>query len=263
MRVIVNQLPALGIKTGIGHYTTELLRCLRAGWGRPDRRIPGGLGSPRQASGGPGSTLPRRPAGAGRIFHSFAREAANRRLPADAPLRRGLMAQYFRLVYRLGRYDLYHEPNFIPLACDNPTVATLHDLSVLYHPEWHPADRASYFEKNFHRGIARCIHFLAISEFGRQEVIRKLNIPPQKVTRTYMGIRSGLGPLPAAEVERVLRQLDLPPRYLLYLGTIEPRKNILLLLARIVPYPRRCGALAAIARRQLGVEYFRSGRILA
>src|SRR5262249_44578471 len=116
---------------------------------------------------------------------------------------RDLMARYFRLVYRLGHYDLYHEPNFIPLECDFPTVATLHDLSVLLHPEWHPLDRANYFEKNFHKGIARCVHFLAISEFGRQEVIQRLGIAPERVTRTYMGIRPGLGPLPAEHVAKV------------------------------------------------------------
>src|SRR5206468_11849000 len=76
----------------------------------------------------------------------------------------------------------------------------------------------------------QCVHFLAISEFGRQEILRTLNLRPDQVTRTYMGIRPGLLPLPADEVQQALRQLGLPPRYLLYLGTIEPRKNLLTLL---------------------------------
>ena len=40
-----------------------------------------------------------------------------------------LMAASFRSACRQARYDVYHEPNFIPFACDVPTVATLHDLS--------------------------------------------------------------------------------------------------------------------------------------
>jgi alpha-1,3-rhamnosyl/mannosyltransferase len=150
---------------------------------------------------------------------------------------RTLIAKHFRYVYARGGYDLYHETNFIPLPCDHPTVTTLHDLSVLLHPEWHPTDRVAHFEKHFHRSLGRCLHFLAISEFGRQEVIRHLHIPPQRVTRTYMGIRPGLGPVSEEEVARVLRQLKLPPRYLLYLGTIEPRKNVLRLLQMYCTLP--------------------------
>ncbi len=141
-----------------------------------------------------------------------------------------LLGWHFRATCPAGRYDLYHEPNFIPLPSDLPTVATLHDLSVLVHPEWHPADRVAHFERHFQRGLRQCEHFLAISEAGRQEVIRTLGVAPERITRTYMGIRPGLGQLAAEAVAPVLRQLNLPPRYLLSLGTIEPRKNVLLLL---------------------------------
>jgi glycosyltransferase involved in cell wall biosynthesis len=238
MRVLVNQLPALGLKTGIGHYTVELLRCLRA-QAAPDQIDGFPEGWVRRARAAAGRARPYLEGGQGQGASSrpvLARLRSNA-LHYVRHVGRDLMARYFRLVYRLGHYDLYHEPNFIPLQCDYPTVATLHDLSVLLHPEWHPADRANYFEKNFHRGIARCIHFLAISEFGRQEVIRMLNIAPEKVTRTYMGIRPGLGPMPAADVARILQQLELPPRYLLYLGTIEPRKNLLMLLRAYCSLP--------------------------
>jgi alpha-1,3-rhamnosyl/mannosyltransferase len=143
---------------------------------------------------------------------------------------RAAIARYFRAVCARHRYDLYHETNFIPLASDRPTVVTLHDLSVLLHPEWHPTDRVAHFERHFRQGLKDCAHFLAISEFGRQEVIRTLNIAPERVTRTYMGIRPGLGPLPPEAVAATLHRLALPSRYLLCLGTVEPRKNVLLLL---------------------------------
>src|SRR5262249_9711950 len=142
-----------------------------------------------------------------------------------------------RATCRAGPYDLYHEPNFIPLPGDVPTLATLHDLSVLLHPEWHPADRVSHFERSFSAGLSRCVHFLAISEFGRQEIVRTLGVEPARVTRTYMGIRPGLGPLPFARVSPALQRLGLPERYLLYLGTLEPRKNLLTLLRAYCALP--------------------------
>jgi alpha-1,3-rhamnosyl/mannosyltransferase len=150
-----------------------------------------------------------------------------------------LLTRHFRSYSVRGLYDLYHEPNYIPLASDLPTVATLHDLSVLLYPEWHPADRVLHFERRFRQGLAQCVHFLAISEFGRQEILKTLNLRPEQVTRTYMGIRPGLGPLPAARVAETLKRLGLPRRYLLYLGTIEPRKNVRTLLQAYCSLPER------------------------
>jgi alpha-1,3-rhamnosyl/mannosyltransferase len=224
MRVVVDLTVARGQKTGIGHYASELFRflCRQANGDRVQAFPPRWLGSScTLAKAAWTLTRPR----------SWGRAAADRPGP-ETSFNRGVFRKILTFCLRaLGsRNDLYHETNFIPLPTDLPTVTTLHDLSVVLHPEWHPAERVSYFEREFAAGLARSQHFLAISEFGRAEVIRTLNLPPERVTRTYMGIRASLGPLPAAEVERSLQQLGLPPRYLLYLGTIEPRKNVLRLL---------------------------------
>jgi alpha-1,3-rhamnosyl/mannosyltransferase len=241
MRVVVNQLPALGVKTGIGHYIVQLMRCLRAqagadciegypqGWMRKVRRsctdIRPWLEGNHKKQAETARDTPRPPSLRKTVVGHLRQ------------LGRSLTSQHFRLAARRNRYDLYHEPNFIPLPADCPTLATIHDLSALLHPEWHPADRVAHFERHFLPGLDRCNHFLAISEYGRQEVIRTLGIAPERVTRTYMGIRPGLGPLPADKVDAVLREQQLPPRYLLYLGTIEPRKNLLTLLKAYCSLP--------------------------
>jgi alpha-1,3-rhamnosyl/mannosyltransferase len=231
MRVVLNELAALGPRTGIGHYVGELLRCLRQqvpdehfdtfpqGWLRQAK-----LAYARWRSGARPAASPRQ-----------------RQYPFKARLRTWVLDQmrhwgrtaaawHFRTFCRGRDYQVYHEPNYIPLPCDLPTVVTVCDLSVLLHPEWHPADRVAHFERHFPRGLARAQHVLAISDAGRHEIIRTLNVPPERVTRTYMGIRPGLCPLPRREVAGVLQQLGLPMSYLLYLGTLEPRKNLLTLL---------------------------------
>jgi alpha-1,3-rhamnosyl/mannosyltransferase len=220
MRILINQIPAFGPRTGVGHYTRELLRCLR------EQTTTGEI----------------RPHPYACICHlrNWARSLISGRAsvgPADnrgklvALLRGGAKARhYFRLVAALRHFDLYHEPNFIPMPVDLPTVVTLHDLSVVLHPEWHPPERVAHFEGNLDKAVARSRHFFAISESGRQEIIRTLGIRPHDITCTYMGIRDGLRPMSEPEVAPRLRQLGLPPRYLLCLGTIEPRKNVLRLL---------------------------------
>jgi alpha-1,3-rhamnosyl/mannosyltransferase len=149
------------------------------------------------------------------------------------------MGWNFRKVFKSRNYDLYHEPNFLPLADDFLTVATFHDLSVLRFPQWHPADRVAHFELHMPGAVSQCAHIIAVSEFTRQEVIRLLNVPPDRITTIYNGIRAGLRPLTQEQIVPVLKQLGLPPRYLLYVGTLEPRKNILRLLQAYCDLPQR------------------------
>ncbi len=233
MRILVNALPVHGPRSGVGHYTAELLRCLHA-QARPDEQI--------RARPGPW---------AGTLRRLFQRAAASsggveaghkggwkRRLAGMLkPVGRSLVRNYLRAVAWSGRFDVYHEPNFIPVPCGVPTLATIHDLSVLLHPEWHPIDRVIWFEKHFPSVTKRCVHFFAISESARQEIIRTLGIPPARITCTYMGVRPWLRPMQQEEVTPVLRQLGLPERYLLHVGTIEPRKNVLTLLRAYCDLP--------------------------
>ncbi len=241
MRVVVNQLAGLGQKTGIGHYTAELLRCMRAQRGDDEIEVfP--TGWLRRA----GRTYKRArpyldPPAAGNGKHPSSTSLMSRRGKSLVwrlqNLGKAWIARRFRKACARNRYDLYHEPNFIPFPSDCPTVVTVHDLSVLLHPEWHPADRVAYFEKHFRKGLGLASHILAISDFGRGEIIRTLGVSPERVTRTYMGIRRGLRPLAQEEIAPILAQLGLPPQYLLYLGTIEPRKNVLRLMQAYCALP--------------------------
>jgi alpha-1,3-rhamnosyl/mannosyltransferase len=240
MRVLVNDLWARGTKTGIGHYTAQLVRALRAS--AADDRI--------ESFPGPWITAAHRLAQrmrwhlqpeamgkpvAGKTARSPGQNWRARWLRRARSLGWGLLAA--RLRSRAGAFDLYHEPNNIPLPADVPTVVTVHDLSVLLHPEWHPAHRVTDYEDRFRAGIARASHFFAVSEFTRQELIHHLGLRPDGVTRTYNGVRPGLGPMADDDVRSVLRRLRLPPRYFLYLGTVEPRKNVMTLLRAFVKLP--------------------------
>jgi alpha-1,3-rhamnosyl/mannosyltransferase len=230
MRIVVNQWAALGRRTGVGHYTAELLRCLR-----------------RQTPSGTVTLFPGRTVSRARAAWDWLHQHLFRPEPSGGSgartsgrgLARAVLTPYFQAFGRMHHFDLYHEPNFIPLPSDLPTVATLHDLSVLLHPQWHPADRVAHFERFFRRGLAQCVHFLAISESGRQEILHVLNLRPEYVTRTYMGVRPGLGLLPAERIQADLRRAGLPERYFLYLGTLEPRKNVLTLLRAYCSLPGR------------------------
>ncbi len=238
MRVVVNHLLASGRKTGVGHYTAELLRCLNA---RPAEVEVEVFPRPwmqklRKTWGRFRSAMARRSNGGGH-GKSSPSPLRNKALAYLRSLGQAWMARHFQSQCRSGGYDLYHETNYIPLPCDIPTVTTIYDLSVLLHPEWHPADRVRFYEQQFPKGLAQCRHVLAISEACRQEVIHVLQVPPNRVTRTYLGIRPSFQPLSEETVRPILNRLGLPDQYLLYIGTIEPRKNILRLLQAYCALP--------------------------
>ncbi len=245
MRVLVNGLSALGARTGVGHYTAQLLRCLRAQaphdfiegfpgpwvqkrralWQRLRARLlPESKATPGVVPSGQTAGSPR----TGWRAWCVGRARA---------LARKWLASELHFRGRGGAFDLYHEPNAIPLPTDLPTIVTIPDLSVLLYPQWHPADRVAEYDAHFHQGLAQSCHYLAISEFIRQELIHKLGLRPEQVTRTYMGVRPGLGPMADADVRIVLHRLGLPLSYFLYLGTIEPRKNLMTLLRAYVKLP--------------------------
>jgi alpha-1,3-rhamnosyl/mannosyltransferase len=245
VRVVVNRLPLLGPRTGVGHYTAELLRglaaqvggdeiaCFPGGWLWQARRLWTAVRPPRSetstSSPGTGPTAARPPSPLSRF-----RRAVVAGLSA---VKCRLNERNFRKVLARRGCDLYHEPNHVPLPCACRTLVTIHDLSALLHPQLHPPARAAHFARHFPRALSQASHFLTDTEFIRREVIEKLNVAPERVTHVPIGIRRGLGPLPAEEVARALGSLGLPSRYLLYLGTIEPRKNLALLIRAYLALP--------------------------
>lgn len=228
MRVILNQSTALGAKTGIGQYTVELLTELRrqAPYDTFDVFPPSWWGSLRRL----GSYLrpsrkPDNGAKAG-VVSTRLRAFGDRAL-----------AGCLRVTTALSSYDLYHEPNIVPLPSALPTVATIQDLSVLVHPKWHPADRVAFYERQFAGGLAQCRHLIAISEFTRREVMRVLGVPGERIMATPLGVRADLQLLSGEERAPTLARLGLPREYLLFVGTIEPRKNLGMLMRAFCDLP--------------------------
>ncbi len=230
MRVIFNGLPAFSPKTGIGIYVVNLLSELRRLAG-DDNVVPFPTGLTAVAAGVGGRfrswKLGKPASSSGASMNFSLRQRAVRAARTTA---HHIYARSFARMCRGQSFDLYHEPNFIPWESNLPTVITVHDLSVVLHPEWHPRDRAEFHERHFQRGLATCRHVVTDSECMRTAMITALGVKPERVTAVPLGVRQEFRPMSLAEISRARAVLRLPPEYLLYVGTIEPRKNILMLL---------------------------------
>jgi alpha-1,3-rhamnosyl/mannosyltransferase len=177
------------------------------------------------ASGGHAATAGTKSAGT-RIRSRTPHDVAGGRKPWW--IRRAIQIAYgqtFRWKTR-GRYDIYHEPNHVPVRSKLPTVTTIHDLSVIVHPEWHPADRVKWYESAFEAGLRQSRRFIAASEFTKREMVARLNIDPDKIDVTYQGPRDDFTPQSSTTIANVRQAMDLPEHFFLYVGTLEPRKNV-------------------------------------
>ncbi len=122
---------------------------------------------------------------------------------------------------------LYHEPNYIALPFRGPMMTTIYDLSFIHYAHTHPAERIADLTANLPKTLARAQHILTISEFVKQEIVDYLKIPPEKITVAPPGVGDEFYVRDSISTQRELAALGLTHgKYLLSVGTLEPRKNL-------------------------------------
>ena len=125
------------------------------------------------------------------------------------------------------RDSLYHSPNYFLPPFQGRSVATIHDLSHEFFPQFHPAARVDYIRRALPDTFKRADHLLTDAESVRQEVIDRYGWPAEKITAIHLGVDPAFRPRAASELEPALARHGLQPaRYVLNVGTIEPRKNV-------------------------------------
>lgn len=144
----------------------------------------------------------------------------------------------------LGR-GVYLFPNFgnWPMW-RSPSLTTIYDLVFLRYPDTVERNTRTRLQANARRWIGRTSLVLTSSEFTRQELIDVLGVEPARIALMPLGVDSAIfHPRTAGEVRETLDRLGLSPGYVLFLGNIEPRKN----LARLV---RAYGRLDPALKRE-------------
>lgn len=138
-----------------------------------------------------------------------------------------------------GRCHVMHSPDFVsPPHRSGGDIVTVHDLSFLVVPECAEPKLAAFLGKTVPAAVSRADHIIAVSEQTKNELIRLLSVPPDKVTVAYNGVgqrfrESGVRSkrlvdgrhLLTPEQEELLHRFNLPERFILHVGTLEPRKN--------------------------------------
>lgn len=135
----------------------------------------------------------------------------------------------------LENMDIYHGlSNEIPFGLQKSgvkSVVTIHDLIFLRYPEFYkPIDRLIYKFK-FKRACQKADRVIAVSEMTKRDIVDFFNISPDKIDVIYQGCDNSFKVAAAEELKKQVKEkYKLPDNYILYVGTIESRKNLLLAL---------------------------------
>lgn len=145
---------------------------------------------------------------------------------------------------------LWSPANSGPLTVERQVV-TIHDVSVLEHPEWFSPSFARWYNYMIPRLARRARHVFTSSEHSRQRLMERTGARPEQVSVVYCGVDERFAPASPEAVDEVRQRLALPPVYLLSLGSIEPRKNL----------PALIRAWEALGNQQRGARLVIAGGI--
>jgi glycosyltransferase involved in cell wall biosynthesis len=136
---------------------------------------------------------------------------------------RALHAGFFRLAEP--RFDIFHAANYVPPGvAHKPVLPVVYDLSHLRFPQAHPTERIEWLEDRL-KSLAAASYVQTISQFSKSEIVSLLGVAADRITVTYPAPDVYFRPDPDADDAR-LAKFDVEPlRYLLAVGTREPRKN--------------------------------------
>lgn len=132
---------------------------------------------------------------------------------------------------RLHRDAIFHGPNFYLPRFDGLSVATIHDLSIYTWAECHPPERVRFMRKQMELTLQRADYLIADSESVRQEISNLFGWPLARIRSVPLAASASFRPRSPQDQRPVLAKYCLQPNnYTLFSGTIEPRKNISMLL---------------------------------
>ncbi len=137
------------------------------------------------------------------------------------------------------KVDLLHSPAFVgPLVGACPLVVTVHDLSFLFFPQNFRSLNRSYLGLFTRLSVRRAQRVVAVSESTKRDLVQYYGLSPAKIDVVHNGVDSAFRPLPADQVAAFRRQAGLPDRFLLFVGTLEPRKNVVRLIEAYARLPK-------------------------
>lgn len=213
MRIALDGLPLSRELTGIGYYTLELGRYLAQNNSSDHVSIPSA--------------------------RAFVPAVTSTPAPSNLKLLRPTVNPVIRFWWKFGLskflskdgVEVFHGTNFeLPSKQTCATVLTIHDLSTLLYPETHERRNVLRAQRSLLLTAQTASMIICPTEAVRQEIHKHLMIPLEKIVAVHEAARACFSPASNRDIARVKQRFSPGDEFLLYVGTIEPRKNLLSLV---------------------------------
>jgi glycosyltransferase involved in cell wall biosynthesis len=157
--------------------------------------------------------------------------AAIGKIPGSKALYSFVMDKRFERTANNISNAVYHETNYILKPYAGACVTTVHDLSHIRHPQFHPPHLVEWLERHLPLSLARADRIITVSDLVRQELLEHFDLPEKKVYTIYEGVEERYVPRSESQTSTVLSSFGLlHKQYVLLVATLEPRKGIDVLL---------------------------------
>ncbi len=213
MRIGLDGLPLTSPRTGVGHYTFELARALALIAPEDQFEL---------------------------VAHQPLTDSALHQIEMDCPGNlRAISTRRYRRWWAVGlplylkkvSLDLFHGTNYeVPLWNKRRTVLTIHDLSIWLHPDKHEDDLARRARRRLPIMARSAGVIITGTEYVRREICQNLGIGTDRVVVTPYAPRRSFQPMSSDDAHETKRRLGIEDDFILFVGTVEPRKNLLTLV---------------------------------
>ena len=211
MIIGIDGAPLSQIKTGVGHYTFEIARGVASAEPQENFRVISHL----QFADGFEDTPPNL---------EFVQAPVN-------PITKHWWTIGLPRYIRKNSIELFHGTNYdIPVWGGCATVLSIHDLSPLLYPETHIPRRVWRTRRRLPLMARKATRIIVPTESVKTEVCEHLGIDPKKVESVRYAPRRCFQPLTKSATQGTLKRLNVEDSFILYVGAIEPRKNLLTLV---------------------------------
>jgi glycosyltransferase involved in cell wall biosynthesis len=237
MRIAIDGHPLVPPRTGIGQYTYHLITALaRIAPANEYVVLYPRLGRSIRLRAVPTFSDRVRVVSEGRLAALWSR--AKRKIRIDTPIERSV-----------GAIDVYHATNYVftHRVAQARRIVTIHDMTLMLFPEWHPEVRIKTMAHELTRSLEVADHILADSIATKNDIVGHFHTSAKRITVVPLAADESFRPLHASDTMGILTDHALvSDGYLLFVGTIEPRKNLLRLLQAVELAGHRIGPLVIV-----------------